>query len=94
MFKPPKPKSKLQLEIDRLTLDLRNHKTESKEYEDILDKLAKLHKVELERNPPPDRLKKDTAVVAVVNILGIAMIIRHEHLNVIASKALSLVRKP
>lgn len=91
MFKP-QPKTQRQREIDRLVLELDNHQPSSEEYGNVLDRLSKLHK--MEQDYRPNRPSADTIVVAATNLLGIAMIIRHENLNVITTKALSFVKKP
>jgi len=41
----------------------------------------------------PDRVSYDTMVATAANLVGIALIIRHEHVNVITSKAMSFVPK-
>jgi hypothetical protein len=40
------------------------------------------------------RVSPDTALLSATNILGILLIIRHEYVNVITSKAQSFVLKP
>ena len=91
MFNRNKPKTKLQLEIDKLVLALGNHQPTSKEYEQILDRLKELHKMQLDNKPAT--VSPDTKVAAAVNLCGILLIIRHEHVNVVASKAISFVQK-
>lgn len=56
------------------------------------DQIAKLHK--MKETEKPSRVSPDTLVLAATNIAGIIMIIKHEHFNVITSKALSFVLKP
>lgn len=89
----PKPKTKTQRqrEIDRLVLELDKHEPTSEKYGDVLNRLSKLHK--MEQDYRPNRPSADTVVAAGANILGIAMIIRHENLNVITTKALTFVSK-
>lgn len=76
-------------EIARLVMAMQDQQVDSKEYGDNLDKLSKLQKIRQEEKPPlpsPDTLFKVAA-----NLIGIYMIVRHENLNVITSKALSFV---
>lgn len=91
MFNQPKPKSKTELEIDRLMLELKNHKPTDKEYATVMEQLKELTKIRKESLP--DTVSPDTKVMAAVNLAGIFMILRHEHINVIASKAISFVPK-
>lgn len=91
MFNRTKPKTKLQLEIDRLVLSLDNHTTDSEMYGTIVDRLKELTKIQ--SDSAPASVSPDTKVAAAVNLLGIMLIIRHEHVNVVASKAVSFVQK-
>jgi len=90
MFTKPKPKSKLELEIDRLVLELKNHQPTSTEYNHIMTQLRELSKIQKEQSP--ESVSPDTKVMAAVNLAGIVMILKHESVNVIASKALSFVK--
>lgn len=91
MFPSKKPKSKLQLEIDRLVLALKDHQPESKEYAAIISQLKELSKVQKEQSPAT--VSPDTKLQVAANLAGIVMIIQHEHVYVIASKALAFVPK-
>jgi|tagenome__1003787_1003787.scaffolds.fasta_scaffold20587406_2 hypothetical protein len=94
MFLPKKLKrkpTKLQIEIDDLVSELNNHKPESKEYGIIVERLSKLHTIRKESLP--DRLSWNTGATVSANLLGILMIVHHEHLFVVTSKALSFVKK-
>lgn len=66
--------------------------TDADEYEKHLAHVEKLHKMKAASQP--DQVSLDTMVTVAANLIGIAMIIRHEHLNVITSKALSHIIKP
>ena len=92
MFAKPRPKTKLEIEIDKLVLALGDHEPNSDEYGQIIERLTKLNKVAVEKQPP--RVSPDVVAKSVAHLIGIALIIRHENLNVITSKALSLVPKP
>lgn len=96
MFKP-KPKSKLQIEIDKLVLALADHKPEEEKYGTIADRLSKLKKLESETREPSRQFpipSGDTVLLALTNLIGIYMIIRHENVNVITSKAVGFVKRP
>lgn len=82
-------KTQAEKELDRQFKLLQGYASDSEEYATVLDRIAKLHKLAAEDKPP--RVSRDTLVVAGVNLLGIIMILKHEELNVITTKAMSLV---
>lgn len=88
----PKAKTPVDHEIDILFKELRLHDINSKEYATVLDRIVKLH--ELQVNETPKRVSRDTLVLAAANLLGIVMVLKHEQLNVITTKAMSLVPRP
>lgn len=92
MFTKSKPKSRLQIEIDQLVLALGDHAPDSEEFGEIVERLSKLHKINQDIRPAS--VDPNTAVTVAANLVGIFAIIRHEQLNVIASKALSFVLRP
>lgn len=92
MFVKSKPKSRLQIEIDQLVLALGDHTTGSEEYGEIVERLSKLHKINQDTRPAS--VDPNTALTIAANLVGIFMIVRHENLNVITSKALSFVLRP
>lgn len=92
MFKAKQPKTPLQDAFDRALRKLDEHEVGSDEYNAVLEEVNKLHKMLVEDRP--DQVSMDTAAVIAANILGILLIIRHEHVNVIASKAMERVLRP
>lgn len=64
----------------------------SEEYVKTLDQVVKLHKMMEEEKS--SSVSKDTLAVVGANLLGIILIIKHEFVNVITSKAISLLIKP
>lgn len=87
----PKKNTYVDNEIARVVLKLQNVEPDTEEYGATLEKLSKLQKIRQEEKP--DRISSDTIASGAINLIGIALIIRHENLNVIASKALSFVSK-
>jgi len=83
----PKPKSKLDLAIDAVLSEMEHHSPTTEEYGKLLERLSALYKL---RQPSP-RPSPDVLVQSAVHILGIAMILRHEELNIITTKALAFV---
>jgi hypothetical protein len=92
MFPSSPPDSKLKRACDRAVRELDDHSVASDEYGVILERLSKLHKM-MEDNKPAS-VSPDTLVMAATNIVGLILIIKHEHFNVITSKALSFVIRP
>ena len=86
-----KSKTLVDRELEMLFKNLRNHTVDSEEYTKVVDRIVTLHK--LQQNEKPQQVSPDTWVMAGVNLFGILMIIKHENLNVISSKALSFVTK-
>ncbi len=92
MFRKPTKKPPLNDAIDQALLELmRDHSPHTPEYSQAVDQIQKLHK--LKEAEKPSSLSSDTLALCVTNLVGIVLIIRHEQLNVITSKALSFVPK-
>jgi predicted transcriptional regulator len=80
-------------EITKVVIELKSHDVNTEQYETILDRLGKLQKIrQEERNAYlSDLPSADTIVTSVTYLVGIVMILKHENLNVITSKALGFV---
>jgi hypothetical protein len=91
MFNKDKNPAGIDLVIKLATDELLKHQPDSPEYVKIIDQLERLNKIALSNRS--DRVSKDGIIAGVVNLVGIGMIIRHEQLNVITSKALGFVFK-
>jgi hypothetical protein len=92
MFTRKRSPSLLENERDRAIRTLRTHETGSEEYVKTLEMVTKLHN--MKESEKPSHVSKDTLAVVSANLLGIFMIIKHEHVNVITSKAMNLLIKP
>lgn len=77
-------------EIDRVVAVLNSYPVLSDEWVVCSDRLSKLE--EMKYSAPS--VSRDTLVGAAANLLGILMIVKHEYVNVINSKAVSLLVKP
>lgn len=86
----PKVNTYVDNEISRTITVLQGHEPNSKEYGETLEQLQKLQKIRQEEKP--DRLSTDAMFQGFVSILGIGLILQHEHLHPITSKALSFIR--
>jgi hypothetical protein len=92
MFSKSPIESKLDKEIISSLEELGNLKSTDKEYGEIIDRVAKLHKLKSD-----ERLKLpslDTALMVGANIFGILWITRYERERVLTSKALGIAFKP
>lgn len=92
MFSRTKEPSRLDLAYDRAVRELNGYGIGTEEYAQILEIVIKLHKMREEEKEAS--VSKDTIAIIGANLLGILMIIKHENVNVIASKAMNLVMKP
>jgi hypothetical protein len=84
--------SELDLAIDRAIRDLKNHNLGSEPYLISLNMATELTKLKKEQRSLA--ISKDTIAVVGGNLLGIFMIIKHESVNVVTSRAMSLLLKP
>jgi hypothetical protein len=78
----------LEEEIVSVIRHLKITAVDSEEYAKVLNHLDKLYAL---KGDKPDRVKKDTMAVIGGNLLGILMILKHERMDIITSKALSFV---
>jgi hypothetical protein len=77
--------------IARVQAYLETQEINSDEYAKALDHLSTLHK--MKEAEKPLRVSPDTLLTVGANIVGILLIIRHEHVNVITSRAMSALMK-
>lgn len=82
----------IDLELERAVRELKNHPIGSEEYNKTLEVIIKLHRMRSEETSDP--VSKDTVALIAANLLGIVMVIRHEHVNVIVSRAMGMVMRP
>lgn len=61
------------------------------EYDTTLNQIERLHKLLLKDNEA--RISPDVLITVGANLLGIVLILNHERLHVVSSKALSFVIK-
>jgi hypothetical protein len=84
--------SDLDLAINRAVRDLKNHNLGSEPYLTALQMATELTKLKKEQKS--SAISKDTLAVVGGNLLGIFMVIKHESVNVVTSRAMSLLLKP
>lgn len=86
-----KTDTKLEIALDRALAHLEGQKIDSAEYAKTLEHVIKLQKMREEEKPA--RLSADTKALIAANLTGILLIIRHENVNVITTKAMNLITK-
>jgi hypothetical protein len=82
----------LEEEIRRNVRELKFHEVISEEYQKRMDRLVALYRMKEEEKSKFG--SKDTLAVVFGNLLGIFMIVKHEHVNVLTSRAMQLIRMP
>jgi len=88
----PKKNTYIDTEISRLVLKMQDMEVDSDKYGAALERLSKLQKIRQEEKP--DRASSDTMLSVAAHLVGIVLIIKHENVNVITSKALNFVPTP
>ena len=79
----------LELAVNRAIRSLSMYETGSEEYREALNALVLLHK--MKEDERPKSVSRDTLITVGANLLGILMIIRHEHVNVVTSRAIGML---
>jgi len=83
--------SNLDVAIDVALESLSKEKPDTDEYTKILDQIVRLNK--LKEKPSSSRVSPDALIAVFGNLAGIVLIINHERVNVITTKALGFVMK-
>lgn len=91
-FKKTPDQAQLNEAIDDLYSDLKGRDAHTKEYGIVSDQLTKLMKLKAEITAK-SRVDANTVALIAANLIGIILILQHERINVISSKALSFVGK-
>lgn len=87
-----KAESDLDRQIDRALHDMSNHNIGTEKYLVSLRMATEL--IKLKKEHKSSTVSKDTIAVVAGNLVGIFMVIKHESVNVITSKAMSLLLRP
>jgi hypothetical protein len=83
----------LQDLIDTAQSQLHAIEADTPEYVAILDQIERLYKLK-SRETETSKISPDVLVTVAANLAGILLILNHERLHVVTSKALSFVVKP
>lgn len=84
-------RSPIDVEIDALLEQLSFYRNQPAEYKKLMDEVERLHKMKMQN--ASRRVSPDTALMTSAHLLGIVMILKHEQVNVITSKATSFLPK-
>lgn len=87
----PSAKSKLEEVIDQTLDDIRQYPPGSEEYEASVNTLIKIYEVKAQDKP--NRVSPDTLATVAANLLGIAIIVGYERMNIMTSKAMNFVTR-
>jgi len=82
----------IEVELDRTLIQLKAERVTDEEYAKTLSLVERLHKM-LDKEKPAS-VSKDTMLTVGANLVGIILILKHEHVNVISSKALGFIMRP
>ena len=85
----PKHQRMLESELDRALIRLKTEMPTSEDYAKTLSLVERLNGM-LDKDIP-EAVSKNTMLIVGGNLLGIILILKHEHLNIITSKALGFV---
>lgn len=91
MFKKNTNTTGMKLVIDAATAELLKHDPQSDEYKKIVDQLERLNKISATNSR--DKISPDGVIAVLGNLAGIGIIVGHERLAVITSKAIGFVGK-
>lgn len=80
----------LQSTIDDIHAQMRSLNADAPEYAAMADQLVKLYQIKDEN--ALKSVNPDTLIAAVANLAGILLIVNHEHVGIITTKALGFVK--
>lgn len=79
--------------INELFDVLQRLEPDTPEYDKVSNQLEKLYQIQANVKTGKDRLSKDTLAMVIGNLAGILLIVNYERLDVITTKAFSLILK-
>jgi hypothetical protein len=92
MFAGVKKPTALEIALDRALETLSQKGVATDEYVRTLEAVTELHK--MKEAEKPSTVSPDTMLLVGANLVGILLIIRHEHVNVITSRAMNTLIRP
>lgn len=91
MFKPNPLTVKLDENISAAHDALKAEEPETEKYKQIREQLTELYKIRNETRSR--RVSPDTLASVTANLLGIGIIVGHERVHIVTSKALGFIKK-
>jgi len=88
----PRHQRLIEGELERTLIHLKAEMINEEDYKKTLSLVERLHG--LLEHPKSNTVSKDTLLTVGANLFGIILIIKHENVNVITSKALSFLMRP
>lgn len=92
MFKKKASDIALQEQIEHTLEYMASFEPHTAQYKSCNDQLETLYRIQASNRST--KVKPDTLIMAACNMLGIGLILGHERVNVVTSKALGFVTKP
>lgn len=80
-------------QVTKLGMEVVALDREAGEHVAAFERMIKLYELR-ERMKRENSISKDTLLIVAANLLGIILVIRHEHVNVITSRAMQMVINP
>lgn len=93
-FKKNNDHEGLKKAIDDALLELALTKPNTDDYAKVLEKIERLFKLQAPKTEPRKPISPDALISAAASLAGIVMIIHHEQVGALTSKALGFVVKP
>lgn len=94
IFKKNNEHEGLKKAIDDALLELATTKPNTQEYDAILAKIERLYKLRAPEKEARKPISPDALISAAASLAGIAMVIHHEQVGAITTKALGFIVKP
>lgn len=88
---PQNETSGLTNAINDVFREMSSQSSDTEEYSKMVDQLSKLYS--LKEIDAPKRINPDTLALVLGNLAGIVLIVGHERMNVVTSKAMNFVLK-
>lgn len=80
-------------QVTELGMEAVNLDKEAGEHVAAFERMLRLYELR-EKMRRESSISKDTLLIVAANLLGIVLVIRHEHVNVITSRAMQMVINP
>jgi hypothetical protein len=93
-LKAKSQKTELEKAIDSILIEMSCFSANDPQYNDLLGKLERLHKLNSNEKKEHRSVSPDALLAVIGNLTGIGMILGYEQAHVVTSKALGFVTKP